>query len=387
MTRPHRGVDRKRGLTKLEFEPVSLAEYSALTDAGKKALTERYRQSRAYELPEALSPAENALRGIFGPLMDLARSLSAKQIVPHTTDEQIAAEGQILVRWNALAGQHSVPLRLEQWGTAQKGGLRFRQLEPDAGLRAIEILMPSVAPDRWMSEVFILLSLLMASEPIHPAMFEAQAARHWNERLRQRVGGKAFADLADERDRAIQLQDNQRKEQARDIRRRADNLNAHLEAHKIDAFVPPNWPTRDGVTPIATPHEARNEIVVDPKTGKKTALFIETAVQRAIWSHRGWWNFLEWSGPTLDPTPTLKLLYLHRCKLLPPPRVQQLLKRWRRLKIECGDQSNFPNNPSPFPGKRKPAMRAGAAEYLEKHEDDGQSGANDRNGADRAGDE
>jgi hypothetical protein len=372
---------------KLGFDPISLDEYGdalsglpRLTDADKKALTERYRQSRAYELPEALGPAENALRGVFGRFFDFARLLSAKQIAPYTTDEQIAAEAQMVARWNALAERHSVPLRLELWGTASKGGLCFRELEPDAGLKAIEILTPSVAPDKWMSEVFIMLSLSMASEPVHPAMFEAQAARHWKERLRQRVDGKALGDLADERDRAISLEDSQREERARDIRRRAENLNAHLEAHGIDAFVPANWPTRDGVTPIETPHEARNEIVVDKKTGRKTALFVETAVQRSIWAHRGWWNFLEWSGHKLDRAPVLGLLYLHRRKLLPAPRLQRLLKRWRRLRIECGDNSDFPSNPSPFPSKRKPALRTDAAEYLEKHEDDGQQRADDRDG-------
>jgi hypothetical protein len=179
-------------------------------------------------------------------------------------------------------------------------------------------------------------------------MFEAQASRHWEERLRQRVEGKAFADLVDSRDRAILLAADQRKEQARHIQRKAESLNAHLAAHAIDAFVPANWPTKDGVTPTARPHEARNEIVVDPKTGKKTALFVESAVQRATWLHRGWWNFLEWSGHKLDRTPALKLIYLQRQKLLPTPRLQQLLKRWRRLRIKTGDNSNYPNHLSPF---------------------------------------
>ena len=281
---------------KLDFEPISTDAYlDALKDltADKKDFADRYRQSRAYELPEALRPAENALRSVFRPLFDFARSLSARQIAPLTSDEQVAAEQGIAARWNALARQHGIPLQLEPWGAAVKGGLRFRELGPDAGLKAIEILMPSVTPDKWMSDIFVLITLWMDSEPVHPAMFEAQARRHWEERLRQRVEGKALADLADSRDRTIELADNQRKEHARDIKRRAERLDAHLAAHKVDAFVPPNWPTRDGVTPIAKPHEARNEIVVDPKTGKKTALFVEAAVQREIWRHRGWWDFLE----------------------------------------------------------------------------------------------
>jgi hypothetical protein len=341
---------------KLDFEPISTDAYlDALKDlsADKKDLADRYRQSRAYELPEALRPAENALRSVFRPLFDFARSLSARQIAPLTSDEQVAAERKVAARWNVLAEQHGIPLRLEVWGTAEvsKGGLLFRELEPDAGLKAIERLMPSVTPDKWMSDVFILITLWMDSEPVHPAMFEAQARRHWEERLRQRAASKVFADFALNRDRAISLEDNQRKERARDIRRRARNLDAHLAAHGIDAFVPANWPTKDGVTPISKPHEARNEIVVDPKTGKKTALFVEAAVQREIWRHRGWWDFLEWPARHLDRAAALRLLYLHRRKLLPTPWLQRLLKRWRRLKIECGDNSNFPSNPSPFPGK------------------------------------
>jgi hypothetical protein len=149
--------------------------------------------------------------------------------------------------------------------------------------------------------------------------------------------------------------------------------------------VPANWPTKDGVTPIAKPHEARNEIVVG-KDGKKTSLFTESAVQRAIWTHRGWWNFLESPGYRVEPTPALKISYRRRHERLPPAQLQQLVRWWRRLKIECGDNSDLPSNPSPFPGKRKSALRAGAAEYLEKHEDDGQQRTDDRNGPDLAGD-
>src|SRR5262249_26113244 len=161
-------------------------------------------------------------------------------------------------------------------------------------------------PDKWMSDVFIFLSLCMASEPVDPAIFAVQARRHWDWRLRQRVEGKNFADLADVRDRTIELQNNQRKERARDIRRRSEALSAHLAAHTVEAFVPANWPTRDGVTPIAKPHEARNEIVIG-KDGKKVALFTETAVQSETWRHRGWWNFSEWPAQHLDLTPTAKL--------------------------------------------------------------------------------
>jgi hypothetical protein len=116
---------------KLDFEPISTDAYlDALKDlsSDKKDLADRYRQSRAYELPAALGPAENALRSVFRPLFDFARSLSARQIAPLTSDEQVAAEQGVAARWNALAGEHGIPLRLEVWGTAEvsKGGLRFR---------------------------------------------------------------------------------------------------------------------------------------------------------------------------------------------------------------------------------------------------------------------
>ena len=88
----------------------------------------------------------------------------------------------------------------------------------------------------------------------------------------------------------------------------------------------------------------------------------------------------------LDRTAALRLLYLHRRKVLPTPWLQRLLKRWRRLKVECGDNSNFPSNPSPFPGKRRSALSAGAPDYLEKHEDDERQGTDDRNGPDLTGD-
>lgn len=259
---------------KLDFEPISTDDYlDRLKDltADKKSLTDRYRQSRAYEIPAALSAAENALRLVFRPLFDLARSLSARQIVPLTTDEQIGAEQGTIARWNAAAASAGWDVRLEQFGAANNGGLRIVELRSGAAEDAARQLKPG----EWLSDTFAFLWLTGEGEPVHPAMFEAQALRHWEERLRQRFEGKAFADLADSRDRAILLAADQRKEQARHIRRIAESLNAQLTARGIDALVPANWPTKDGVTPIARPHEARNEIVVDPKTGKKTALFVE----------------------------------------------------------------------------------------------------------------
>jgi hypothetical protein len=77
-------------------------------------------------------------------------------------------------------------------------------------------------------------------------MFEAQARRHWDERLRKLGVGKDFTDLA-ARDRTISLADDHRKEWAREIRRRAKNLDDQIVAHGIDSFVPSHWPTREGM--------------------------------------------------------------------------------------------------------------------------------------------
>ena len=103
-------------------------------------------------------------------------------------------------------------------------------------------------------------------------------------------------------------------------------------AHGIDASSP-HWPTKDGVTSIAKPHKARNEIVVG-KGGKKTSFFVTLAVQHQIWLHRGWWQFLEWAGHRSTSRRRSGCFIWQRGKLLLPPRLQQLLKRWRRLRIE-----------------------------------------------------
>jgi len=152
--------------------------------------------------------------------------------------------------------------------------------------------------------VFEFLWMTGESERAHPQMFAAQAARHWDERLRKCAAGKDFADLTDSLDRAIELKENQRKEWARDVKRRAKKLDRYLTTHKIDALVPPNWPTKDGVTPISKPHVTRNEIVTDPKTKKKTALFPRPSlIQSMIYQWRGFWNhrsYAERIGDTDD---------------------------------------------------------------------------------------
>ena len=92
---------------KLGSAPITDTEYAELlgnigklSEKDSKALRAR---ARAYELTAALSEAENALRSVFRPLFDLAWSLSAKQIVPYTTDEQIAAEEDPIARFNDAA--------------------------------------------------------------------------------------------------------------------------------------------------------------------------------------------------------------------------------------------------------------------------------------------
>jgi hypothetical protein len=272
---------------KLGSAPITDTEYAELLgnigklpEKDRKALRAR---ARAYELPAALSVAENALRSVFRPLFDLAWSLSAKQIVPYTTDEQIAAEGQMVARWNALAEQHGVSLRLELCGTAElgKGGVRFRELEPNAGLKAIEILMPSVTPDKWMSDVFFMLSLLMASDPVHPAMFEAQAARHWDKRLRQRVAGKDFVDLADSRDRAILGDERRRKDTMDRIDSAAATWNAALDRQGVEGIIPTTWPmrwTQSGPIPVRKPHEPDTQGPIDNRRGALTPFPIEWRV-------------------------------------------------------------------------------------------------------------
>jgi len=178
-----------------------------------------------------------------------------------------------IAHWNAVADWG---VRIEQIGGPASGGIKIIETRP-GGYEAAKTAAWGRRGERF-ADMFLFLAWTGESERVHPQMFEAQARRHWEERLRQRVAGKDFADLADARDRAISLEDNQRKERARDIHRRAENLDAHLEANGIDAFVPANWPKRDGVTPIENPHEARNEIVIG-KDGKKTALLVESAVQ------------------------------------------------------------------------------------------------------------
>jgi hypothetical protein len=200
---------------KLGSAPITDSEYGELfrnigelSEKDKRALRAR---ARAYEPPAALSPAENALRSVFRPLFDLAWSLSAKQIVPYTTDEQVAAEQDLIARFNDAAASTGWDVRLDQFGTANNGGLRIVELRPGAAEDAARRLRRG----EWLSDIFAFLWLTAEGEPVHPAMFEAQATRHWDKRLRQRVAGKDFADLADSRDRII-LEDERRRKDTMD---------------------------------------------------------------------------------------------------------------------------------------------------------------------------
>lgn len=289
---------------KLDFEPISTDDYLAeLKDlkADRKALHDRYRQSRAYELSEALTKIENALRGLYGRLFDCARMMSVHQIAL-TTEQQIEAERITRDRFNQCAERAGWGVRLEPCGGPIEGGIKIVETRPGGYAEA-----KTLAEQRrgeWFAGVFEFLWMTGESERVHPQMFAAQVARHWDERLRKCAAGKDFADLNYSRDRAIELEENQRKEWARDVKRRAKNLDRHLTTHRIDALVPPNWPTNDGVTPISKPQVARNEIVVDPKTKKRTALFPRPSlIQSMIYQWRGFWNphpYPERKGDTDD---------------------------------------------------------------------------------------
>jgi hypothetical protein len=110
---------------KLGYAPITDSEYAELLgNIGKlsekdgKALRAR---ARAYELPAALSGAENASRAVFRKLFARARMLAVKQIVPLTSDEQVTAEQSAIARWNAIAEQVDWGVRFEQTGGPASG--------------------------------------------------------------------------------------------------------------------------------------------------------------------------------------------------------------------------------------------------------------------------
>ena len=326
---------------KLGSAPITDTEYAELlgnigklSEKDRKALRAR---ARAYELTAALSEAENALRSVFRPLFDLAWSLSAKQIVPYTTDEQIAAEEDPIARFNDAAASTGWDVRLEQFGTANNGGLRIVELRPGAAEDAARRLRRG----EWLSDIFAFLWLTAEGEPVHPAMFEAQAKRHWDQRLRQRVAGKDFADLADSRDRTILEDERRRKDTMDRIDGAAATWNAALDRQGVEGIIPTSWPmrwTQSGPIPVRKPHEPDTQGPIDNSRGALTPFPIEWRVgigpntrsldasdleERKI--------ALSSAVRSIQLNAALKLLYLHKRKRLLPPSLQRLLRRIDRL--------------------------------------------------------
>ena len=328
---------------KLGSAPITDSEYAdllrnigKLSEKDRKALRAR---ARAYELPAALSKAENALREIFRKLFDLARSLSAKQIVPYTTDEQIAAEQDETARFNDAAASAGWEVRIEQFGTANNGGLRIIELRPGAAQDAARQLKRG----EWLSDTFAFLWLTGESEPIHPAMFEAQAGRHWDKHLRQRVVGKDFADLADSRDRAILEEERRRKDTMDLVDGGVAVWNAALDCQGAEGIVPTNWPMRwtpSGPIPVRKPHELPPD-AQGPTDNSRRALTpfpIEWRVGVGPNTRSLEQSDLEErkiarssAVRSIQPNTALKLLYLHKRMLLLPPSLQRLLQRIGKL--------------------------------------------------------
>jgi hypothetical protein len=201
--------------------------------------------------------------------------------------------------------------------------------------------MPSVTPDKWMSDVFIKITLLMGSEPAHPAMFEAQAKRHWDKRLRQRVAGKDFADLADSHDRTILEDERRRKDTMDRIDSAAATWNAALDRQGVEGIIPTSWPmrwTQSGPIPVRKPQELEARGPIDNRNRGLTPFPIKWRVgigpntrslnasdleERVI--------ALSSAARPIQLNAALKLLYLHKRKLLLPPSLQRLLQRIGRL--------------------------------------------------------
>ena len=328
---------------KLGSAPITDTEYAELlrnigklSEKDRKALRAR---ARAYELPAALSEAENALRTIFRKLFDRARMLSVKQIVPYTTDEQIAAEQDETARFNDAAASAGWDVRIEQFGTANNGGLRIVELRPGAAEDAARQLRRGV----WLSDIFAFLWLTAEGEPVHPAMFEAQARRLWEERLRQRVAGKDFADLADSRDRATLEDERRRKDTMNLIDGTAAVWNAALDRQGAEGIVPTNWPirwTKSGPIPLRKPHELPPDAQGPTDNSRKalTPFPIEWRVGIGPNTRSLEQSDLEQrkiarssAVRSIQLNAALKLLYLHKRKLLLPPSLQRLLRRIGRL--------------------------------------------------------
>ena len=132
-----------------------------------------------------------------------------------------------------------------------------------------------------MSDVFAFLAVRLRADPVHPAMFEAQAARHWDKRLRQRVAGKDFVDLADSRDRAILEDERRRKDTMDRIDGAAATWNAALDRQGVEGIIPTTWPmrwTQSGPIPVRKPHEPDTQGPIDNSRGALTPFPIEWRV-------------------------------------------------------------------------------------------------------------
>jgi hypothetical protein len=405
---------------RLGFEPLTNAEYvellyiGNLSDPDKEVLRNR---ARAYELPPALSESENVQRAIFGGLYDSARILSAKQIVPLTSDEQAGGEQRTVAWFNCQFKQAGWDVRLEQYGPVLPDVLyctaqtfsgqpvypapsdalyrleRWRELAlkppPQITLRLHHefaktngVLVPArqgpivskAVADGWgleyrrvggvrfivgdastirlkrgtrLSDAFVFLWLTGEGEPVHPAMFGAQADRHWEKRLRHRVVSNRLGDPADLACRDAE----RRRKQTRDsIDGIAAVWSSALDRQGIEGVIPTNWPMRwaeSGPIPTAKPHEAdKCEIITDPKTGKRVALFAIDNSRGALTSFPIHWrvgigpNTRSVDKPDLEERKValssavrsieaapLETHYLQKRESLPAPRLQQMRRR------------------------------------------------------------
>jgi hypothetical protein len=401
---------------RLGFEPLTNDEYvellniGNLSDPDKEVLRKR---ARAYELPLALSESENAQRAIFRGLYDSARILSAKQLIPFTSDEQVVADRCIVAWFNCQFKQAGWDVRLEQYGPVLPDVIyyiaptfsgqpvypapsaapyrleRWRELAleppPQITLRlhhesakAKGVLVPArqgpivskAVMDGWgleyrrvggvrfivgdvstirlrrgtrLSDAFAYLWLSGEGEPVHPAMFDAQAGRHWDERLRHRVVSKRLGDPAD---LACREAERRRKETRDWIDGIAAVWSSALDRQGV---IPTSWPVRwaeSGPIPVSKPHEAdKSEIVIDPKTGKQVALFAIDNSRGALTPFPIQWRIgigpntrsvdrsdleerkvaLSSAVRSIEAGP-LETHYLQKRKLLPAPRLQQI---WR----------------------------------------------------------
>jgi hypothetical protein len=268
---------------------------------------------RAYELPGALNPAENALRGVYGGLYDTARVMSAQDIAL-TSEEQNALEQRVKDYWHENAPKHGITaLRIESHGTNEpgKGGLHWVELAPGAGLNAIDILLPSVTPDPMLTNIYMIITLLTGAQPVHPGMFAAQAEYHWRKRLRKISAIRELRNAIVERDIAARLADRHRQDTMHRIDGAAATWNAALDRQGAEGIVPTNWPmrwTKSGPIPVNKPHALPPDAhgPIDNRNG------------------------------ALTPFPRLRLSGKPRRvaiqhKILPPTQPQKLLQRIGRL--------------------------------------------------------